>query len=50
LGAGLGAAGLLLFTRGVTNTGFNDLLHLGSKQGSGSIEEDGKQQPTAIRG
>ena len=49
LGAGLGAAGLLLLTRGVTNTGFNDLLHLGSKQGNDSIEGDTTQQPTAIR-
>lgn len=49
LGAGLGAAGLLLLTRGVTNTGFNDLLHLGSKQGNGAIEGNSKQQSSAIR-
>lgn len=33
LGAGLGAAGLLLLTRGVTNTGVTHLLRLGSKDG-----------------
>ena len=49
LGAGLGAAGLLLLTRGVTNTGFNNLLHLGSEKGNGSIEGDKTQQPSAIR-
>lgn len=48
LGAGLGAAGLLLMTRGVTNTGFGDLLRLGSKEGNGSIEAD-LNQPSAIR-
>lgn len=45
LGAGLGAAGLLLLTRGVTNTGFGHLLHLGSKEanelnGSTAIPEN----------
>lgn len=48
-GAGLGAAGLLLLTRGVTNTGFGDLLHLGSKEGNGSIGENRTQQPPAIQ-
>jgi hypothetical protein len=38
LGAGLGAAGLLLLTRGVTNTGLTNLWHLGSKQENGSGE------------
>jgi hypothetical protein len=32
LGAGLGAAGLLLLTRGVTNTGFSHLFGFGSSQ------------------
>lgn len=44
LGAGLGAAGLLLLTRGVTNTGFGHLLHLGaSDKENGAIEA---QQPS----
>jgi hypothetical protein len=33
LGAGLGAAGLLLLTRGITNTGFKDLVGLGANNG-----------------
>jgi hypothetical protein len=47
LGAGLGTAGLLLLARGVTNTGFSDLWHLGSKEQNGSIEGNRGQQ--AIR-
>lgn len=47
LGAGLGTAGLLLLARGVTNTGFINLWHLGSKKQNGSIEENNTQQ--AIR-
>lgn len=47
LGAGLGTAGLLLLARGVTNTGFSNLWHLGSKQENGSIEGNSTQQ--AIR-
>jgi hypothetical protein len=45
LGAGLGVAGLLLLTRGVTNTGFSHLLGFGSSQlqegtnGSAAIAE-----------
>ncbi len=45
LGAGLGMAGLLLLTRGVTNTGFSHLLGFGSSQlqegrnGSAAIAE-----------
>jgi BON domain len=42
LGAGLGAAGLLLLTRGVTNTGFGDLLHLGAKQENGGNDGPAK--------
>jgi hypothetical protein len=42
LGAGLGAAGLLLVTRGVTNTGFSDLLHLGAKQENGGNDGPAK--------
>ena len=38
LGAGLGAAGLLLLTRGITNTGLKSLVGLGSSQ------DDGQQQ------
>jgi hypothetical protein len=49
LGAGLGAAGLLLLTRGVTNTGFGHLLHLGGSEENGSIEGNRTQQPSAIR-
>lgn len=49
LGAGLGAAGLLLLTRGVTNTGFSHLLHRGGSGENGSIEDSSKQQPSAIR-
>jgi hypothetical protein len=49
LGAGLGAAGLLLLTRGVTNTGFSHLLHLGSKEGNGSIEGNTMEGTSAIR-
>jgi hypothetical protein len=33
LGAGIGAAGLLLLTRGVTNTGFSHLFGFGSHEG-----------------
>jgi hypothetical protein len=47
LGAGLGAAGLMLLTRGVTNTGFSHLLGFGSSQlqdgrnnGSAAIAEN----------
>lgn len=40
LGAGLGAAGLLLLTRGITNTEFKRLA------GFGSSEADGRQQLT----
>jgi hypothetical protein len=36
LGVGLGTAGLLLLTRGVTNTGFTHLIGLGSKEAGGS--------------
>jgi hypothetical protein len=36
LGAGLGAAGLLLLTRGITNADFMHLAGLGSGQGDGS--------------
>lgn len=39
LGAGLGAAGLLLLTRGITNTGFKRLAGFGSDDG-----EDGQGQ------
>jgi hypothetical protein len=35
LGAGLGAAGLLLLTRGITNTGFTRLAGFGSNEGNG---------------
>src|SRR2546423_333912 len=35
LGAGLGAAGLLLLTRGITNADFMHLTGLGSGQGEG---------------
>lgn len=49
LGAGLGAAGLLLLTRGVTNTGFGHLLHLGGSEENGSIEGNIPQQQSAIR-
>lgn len=35
LGAGLGAAGLLLLTRGITNTGFKQLIGLGSGDRNG---------------
>lgn len=51
LGAGLGAAGLLLLTRGVTNTGFSHLFSLGSKEGNGSVSIEGNrvQEPSAIR-
>jgi hypothetical protein len=38
LGAGLGTAGLLLLTRGITNTGFKRLA------GFGSNEDDGQRQ------
>lgn len=38
LGAGLGTAGLLLLTRGITNTGFKRLT------GFGSNEDDGQRQ------
>jgi hypothetical protein len=44
LGAGLGAAGLLLLTRGVTNADFSHLLGFGSKQ------ENGSQQLQAHQG
>lgn len=40
LGAGLGTAGLLLLTRGITNTGFKRLA------GFGSNEDNGRQQLT----
>ena len=47
LGAGLGAAGLLLLTRGVTNTGFSHLLGFGASElqegknnGSAAIAEN----------
>lgn len=49
LGAGLGAAGLMLLTRGVTNTGFTHLLHLGSKQENGSGDGNRLQETSAIR-
>jgi len=49
LGAGLGTAGLLLLARGVTNTGFSQLWHLGSSEGNGAIEENRTRQPSAIR-
>ena len=49
LGAGLGTAGLLLLARGVTNTGFSQLWHLGSSEGNGAIEENRAKQPSAIR-
>ena len=48
-GAGLGAAGLLLLTRGVTNTGLTHLLHLGSKQENGSNQGNQLQQTSALR-
>lgn len=48
-GAGLGAAGLLLLTRGVTNIGFGDLLHLGAKQDNGGTN-DGPAEFTEDRG
>ena len=35
LGAGLGTAGLLLLTRGITNTGFKRLAGYGSNEGDG---------------
>jgi len=35
LGAGLGTAGLLLLTRGITNTGFKRLAGFGSNEGDG---------------
>lgn len=44
LGAGLGTAGLLLLTRGVTNTGFSNLLHLGTGEkndGPAKLAENG---------
>jgi hypothetical protein len=44
LGAGLGAAGLLLLTRGVTNTGFSHLLGFGSSQ----VQEGKNNGSTAI--
>ena len=49
LGAGLGTAGLLLLARGVTNTGFSNLWHLGSSEGDGAIDENRTKQPSAIR-
>jgi hypothetical protein len=49
LGAGLGTAGLLLLARGVTNTGFSNLLHRGAEKGNGAIEEGTAPQPSAIR-
>lgn len=39
LGAGLGAAGLLLMTRGITNTGFKSLVGLGSHEGDGGQQQ-----------
>ena len=39
LGAGLGAAGLLLLTRGITNTGFKDMVGLGSGEGNGEHQQ-----------
>ena len=49
-GAGLGTAGLLLLARGVTNTGFSQLWHLGSKEGNGAIEgNQATREPSAIR-
>jgi hypothetical protein len=48
LGAGLGAAGLLLLTRGVTNTGFSHLFHLGSGE-NGSVEGNRMNEPSAIQ-
>lgn len=49
LGAGLGTAGLLLLTRGVTNTGFGDLLHLRRSDENRSIQEGSKQQAPALQ-
>ena len=49
LGAGLGAAGLLLLTRGVTNTGLTHLLSLGSKQDNGASETKRLQETSAVR-
>ena len=42
LGAGLGAAGLLLLTRGIANTGFKQLVGLGSdgRTGNGAIAKN----------
>lgn len=39
VGAGLGAAGLLLLTRGITNTGFKHLVGFGSEQGNGEHQQ-----------
>jgi BON domain-containing protein len=47
VGAGLGAAGVLLLTRGVTNTGFSHLLRPGESDGGHESIEG--QQPSAIR-
>ena len=50
LGAGLGAAGLLLLTRGVTNTGLTHLWRLGSSsQDNGGTEKNRLQETSAIR-
>lgn len=47
LGAGLGAAGLLLMTRGITNTGFSQLASQASKQLHLGGSSYGSTQPTA---
>jgi hypothetical protein len=39
LGAGLGTAGLLLLTRGITNTGFKRLAGFGSNEGDGERQQ-----------
>ena len=39
LGAGLGAAGLLLLTRGITNTGLKSLVGLGSNEGGSQQQQ-----------
>ena len=39
LGAGLGTAGLLLLTRGITNTGFKRLAGFGSDEGDGQRQQ-----------
>lgn len=48
LGAGIGAAGLLLLTRGVTNTDFSHLVGLGSKENGGQMSDQNSQK-TGLR-